>query len=332
MAPGQQLVEKTTAGAPPSETAVPAALPLRPVDPALKEAQDKVMGHLLFHKAMISEDGGNEKINQYIELVRESKDGAHVSITNPVDKAIAIAFELVMEEHLNPWHIDLVQFSTMYLKRVHEEGSLDLITAGRIVHMAWTVLKLQSDEAVTKAETVQQQAEEAPSWEEIDTAGWSADDVDYAFTTTVVGGRQAPIDEKVRHKGDRKVTLYELVEAFEEARGEAELRQILTERREAERMKWKFDSRADVNHKVHKEDLEAEKAEVWARITRLNGAPIPITDIRGKNREDHIKTLISVLFLVSDNKLKIWQEDFPYGMIYVQNLLVEKHDAEAARN
>lgn len=328
MAPGQELVTQQPADrghkVPRTESSA--------MDPAAREEQEKILNHLLFHKALISEENGNEKLNQYIELVRESKDGAHASINNPVDKAIAIAFELVMQEHLNPWHIDLVQFSTMYLKRVREEGSLDLITAGRIIFMAWTVLKLQSDEAVTKAETVAEQAEEAPSWEEIDTAGWSADDVDYAFTTTVVGSRSPPIDEKVRHKGDRKVTLYELVEAFEEARGEAELRQILSERRATERIKWKLDSRSDVNAKVHKDDLEAEKAEIWKRIARLNGAPIPITDIRGKDREDHIKTLISILFLASDNKLKIWQEDFPYGMIYVQNLTLDKHDEEAARN
>jgi segregation and condensation protein A len=281
-----------------------------------------VINHLLFHKSLLSEGDEAARINQYIEMVKASKEGAHLVMVNPFDRAIAIAFQLVMEKHLDPWRLDLVQFTEMYLDNVRRGGEVDLITAGRLIFMAWAVLKLQSDEALLHAEAYRAPpapAEDAVSWDDIPSDAWLTDDGGYAFTTAVLQSRQAPIDEKVRHRGDRKVTLFELVEAFEEARAEAESRMILDAKRREARVVWAKASRAGVQGAAHKEDLESEIREVWARIARQNGHPIPLRDLHGRSRDDLVKALVSVLFLARERHLRLWQEDFPYGPIFIQN-------------
>ncbi|HVL87315.1 MAG TPA: hypothetical protein VM681_04800 [Candidatus Thermoplasmatota archaeon] len=306
----------------------PASLPPAPATPPAERA---VINHLLFHKALISEESGNQRVNEYIEMVKASNEGEHLVIPHPFDRAIAIAFQLVIREHLNPWDIDLLAFSKLYLERVREKKDMDLITAGRLIFLAWSVLKLQSDAAVSKAETVKQAQEEQAenAWDAIPDGDWLTDDADYAYTTTVLGTKHAPIDEKIRHKGDRKVTLIELVEAFEEAKREAETRQVLVAEREKEKERWKLYSRQDVKEKVHKEDLEKEIALVWERINRQNGGPIRFDSLHLNTRDDLVRSFISVLFLAAGKRIRLWQENFPYGPIFLKNLERAKGDGHA---
>lgn len=288
-------------------------------------SEQQLVNHLLFHKALVAEEGGNERINDYIRLVRESGGGAHVNIEDPFDRSIALAFELVLEQGMDPWHIDLVQFASLYMQRVKERPELDLITAGRILLMAWTILRMQSDRLRERAEPppMPEPVEEDP-WGAIDDA-WAVDDPDRAYTSRVIEG-EAIIDEKIRHKGDRKVTLMELVEALEEAKREADLRAEIVAKREAEKTLRRTTSRSRAENAAHKEDLEADIGEVWERIAGLNGAPIPITEIQERTRDDLVKTFVSILFLARQNRIRVWQENFPYGMIYVQNPSAASHE------
>ncbi len=89
-----------------------------------------VINHLLFHKSLIDEKDDAVKINHYIDMLQKADEGEHISIEDPFERSIAIAFELVIQQHLNPWDIDLVNFSTIYLKRAKEE-KIDLILAGK---------------------------------------------------------------------------------------------------------------------------------------------------------------------------------------------------------
>ncbi|HWG91192.1 MAG TPA: hypothetical protein VNZ52_10140, partial [Candidatus Thermoplasmatota archaeon] len=106
--------------------------------------EQQVVNHLLFHKAILQEEDTTDRINGYLKIVKERGEGAHVNIEDPFDKSIALAFELVLERHLDPWNIDLVQFATLYANRLKSEKDVDLITAGRLMLMAWTILKLQT--------------------------------------------------------------------------------------------------------------------------------------------------------------------------------------------
>lgn len=288
------------------------------------QPEAEVVNHLLFHKSLIGEETDSSRLNAYIAMIKASREGEHLVMVNPFDRAIAIAFQLVIEEHLDPWKLDLVQFTDMYLAHVRATKEIDLITAGRLIFLAWTVLKLQSDEALLRAEASRHQPEPEPEpqldWGDIAADAWLTDDGEFAFTNAVLQNSKAPIDEKVRHRGDRKVTLFELVEAFEEARAEAEARLILDAKRTQARQLWAKERKAGVQGAAHKDDLEAEIAEVWQRITRLNGHPIPLNDLHDGSRDDRIKALVATLFLAREYKVNIWQENFPYGPIFVKNL------------
>ena len=62
---------------------------------------NNVITHLLFHKSLIDENDDATRINYYVDLLQKTHEGDHVSMDNPFDRSIAIAFELVMNQHLN---------------------------------------------------------------------------------------------------------------------------------------------------------------------------------------------------------------------------------------
>ena len=228
--------------------------------------------------------------------------------------------------------IDLVRFTALYMDRVEKGAQIDLITAGKLLHMAWSILRLQSEKLRQSAEPpVVLEPEPTDPWADID-ASWAEDDPDRAYNERILQSEQDVLDEKVRHKGDRKVTLMELVEALEEARREADLRAQIVEKREAEKAHRSAARRGKAEGAAHKEDPESDIREVWERILGQNGVPIPITSIQERTKDDMVRTLVSVLFLARENKIRLWQENFPYGMIYVQNPDAAKHETVELRN
>lgn len=275
----------------------------------------EVINHILFHKALADHGEDPARFNEYIGMVRE---GEHVAIKDTFDRSIALAFDLVVQEKLNPWNIDLVKFSTVFLERARER-EIDLVTAGRIILLAWTVLKLQSDDLLRRT---QERKEEAANLEWDDIPDWGLSGAELDFTERVRLAPRAPIDERVWHEGDRKVTLMELVGAFESARKDAELRAQFVAERDALRAKIKAEGAARFQNRVHKEDLEEDLKVTWDRIVGRNGSDIPLHEICNVDDVwDFVTTFNSVLFLRRDRKIELWQEDFPYGPIKLKNNL-----------
>jgi len=114
-----------------------------------REAAEKVLGYLVFHRSLLGEGEDSSKLlERYLALVEKLKEGVHVVIPDPFQKAMALLFELVMEEEFDPWEIDLVKFTQSYLERVESEGAVNFAIAGRLVYMAWSILYLQSEEVL----------------------------------------------------------------------------------------------------------------------------------------------------------------------------------------
>jgi segregation and condensation protein A len=292
--------------------------PVNSTEPKTQDIDSPVKTHLLFHKALINDEEDDEdKLNQYMDIVEQLEHGMTIAFPNPFDRAIAITFELALENHLNPWDIDLAMFSSEYLKHVRKDKNLDLVTAGRIILMAWKILKLQSEEVLLNAQQVHEQEEEF--WHEPD-GDWFLNDDDFEYTTEVINREQSPVHEMIWRKGKRRVSLLELVGAFEEAKREAEIIQILNERHAEEREKLKRFRTLNINNKVHQESLQEEMEMIYKRICKYNGHPIPLSDIYTIELDDKITTLVSSLFLAHSRKINIWQRKFPFGKIYVKNL------------
>jgi len=278
-----------------------------------------IINHLLFHKSLIDEKEDASRINYYVDLLQKTNEGEHVSMDNPFDRSIAIAFELVTGNHLNPWNIDLVSFSTMYLKRAKEE-KIDLITAGRIIYMAWKILKLQSDDLVVSMEKAEE-IEQPFGWEDIPTAAWAENLDDYSYTNLVMNAPKPPLDEPIRRNAERKVTLIELLDAFDQVRKESEEYQLLEEQRREERERIDLLARKHMVGTAHEDHIEEDVMSVWKKIQNYPKKTMMLSEIcNKKNREEFIKTLVSILFLAYDNKIIVSQQKFPYGNIFIKNV------------
>jgi len=278
-----------------------------------------VINHLLFHKALIDEEDDATRINYYVDMLQKTNEGEHISMENPFERSIAIAFELVIRQHLNPWDLDLVNFSTMYIKRAKEE-KIDLITAGRIILMAWKVLKLQSDNLIVSIETEKEELESF-DWADLPTEMWLENDDDYSYTNLIMKMPESPLDEPVRRDAKRKVTLIELLGAFDQARKESEEYQILEQERHIERERLRIKSRKRMIGTAHEDNIEEDVDAVWNRIKGFDKKTMSLFDLcEESKREEFIKTLISVLFLAYDNKIRVFQRKFPYGKIFIKNI------------
>ncbi|MDD5777991.1 MAG: segregation/condensation protein A [Candidatus Thermoplasmatota archaeon] len=269
-----------------------------------------IINHILMHRDDVVK---REHIQKYIEMA----DGSSATLyaRDMFDRAIAATFELVMDEQLDPWDIDLVSFSRQYLKKIRQTGAIDLITAGRIVLMAWKVLRLQSDHMVTVLERKEQEPQ--PLWDEI--PDWYMEDDEYLFTRTVIE-QGPPIEEKVRRQGERKVTLVELINAFEEVRDDLEQREKRQRRRTREQERLAAQAERDVGDNAHQEDVEEEIRQVLAKLSKLNGRAIPLQELCSqRDRQEMVMVLSSLLFLAREHKIVLWQDNVPYGTIYVKN-------------
>jgi segregation and condensation protein A len=282
------------------------------------EIDNEVINHLLFHKSLIDEKDDAKKINHYANMLQKADEGEYISINNPFDRSIAIAFELVMQQHLNPWEIDLVNFSTMYLQRAKEE-KIDLMIAGRIIYMAWKVLKLQSDDLVITMES-QEENYESLGWDDIPTEMWLSKDDAYSYTNLIMNMPEAPLDKPIRRDAKRKVSLIELLDAFNQARKESEEYQIIDQQRREERERLAQLARKRMKGTAVEDHLEEDVAAIWQRIKRFPKETMSLMDIcEKKGREELIKVLMSVLFLAYDNKVLVHQKRFPYGKIFIKN-------------
>jgi segregation and condensation protein A len=298
-------------------------------DPALAESVQGVMGHLIFHKSLIDEEDSGDRLHRYMEMVRGLQEGAHVAMEDPFDKSIAITLELVLTEHLDPWDVNLIEFSRLYLKRVKKEKDIDFITAGRLMLMAWSVLRLQTEEVLTALERVQDEANgHMAEWFD-DAPEWAAyDEPDYEYTREVITADKPIIEERVQRRTPRPVTLLELVDAFEEARKESELRKDIESKRSAARERIKRERDVKVSKMMHKESLEEDIVETWTRILTHNGSTIPLEDLHKDGVEDYLTIFVASLFLALHGRIKLWQRKFPYGQIYLKKLKDGELDSE----
>lgn len=281
----------------------------------MNDTYDAVLNHLLFHKAIISEQDGGEKISGYVRMLQEIEQGQHLTLRDPLEKSIAATFELVLEKQLNPWDINLAEFTKMYLEKVKDDGYVNFVTAGKLVFMAWSILKMQSDEVLTSAEPPPQQ-------EEYPFADWNLDLDVYAearkldFNQAVVGGTATPLQEAIRSTGKRAVTLMELMGAFDDARVEAERHlRMMALREQASKARMTMP-----RGNIHSDDLMEDLGVTWSRISQFNGSPIPMADLCNGDVWDRVTVFTSVLFLAKLQKVRISQKKLPYGEIYVQRL------------
>src|SRR2546428_7511676 len=97
----------------------------------MSENYQAILNHLLFHKALISETAGGERINRYLAMLNEIDQGMHVAVRDPFEKSVVAAFELALERPLDPCDINLVPLTKLFLDKVKKHGSVNFATAAK---------------------------------------------------------------------------------------------------------------------------------------------------------------------------------------------------------
>src|SRR4030066_1224631 len=89
-----------------------------------------VMNHLMFQKSLICDDetvDRESKLEHYIKMVNEMQQGTLVPSEDPFERSVGLVFELVIQQKFNPWDINLIEFSKMYMSRGKKATELNLI-------------------------------------------------------------------------------------------------------------------------------------------------------------------------------------------------------------
>jgi segregation and condensation protein A len=177
-----------------------------------------------------------------------------------------------------------------------------MIVAGKLMLMAWKILRMQSEATRTRSEPVFYEPEP-----EVDDSFFYEDE-----ETMVVP--EVVLTEAYRREPMRPVTMYELIGAFEEARAEIQIQQ----ERERVRTQLKAKEPVKFDNKAHEEDDKRDVEEVWKRIQKLGMGQICIDDLYTGDLKENLKTFVSVLHLVRIGRLDVWQDTLPYGDIFVE--------------
>jgi segregation and condensation protein A len=269
-----------------------------------------VLNHLLFQKAIIDEGDRSEKIDRYLGLLAQAEAGNEMVPSDPIDRSVQLVFELVLSNNYDPWDINLMEFTRMYTKKMHAE-EINFIVAGKLMYMAWSILKMQSEEVLSIHEQPMP-GEAICSDYDMDSMDQFYDDPVLARINTDVPGC-VDLTEAVRHQSTRPVSLIELLDAFEEAKRDAEIQEHRQKAREVLKLtNEKFDDKA------HKEDYEKDVADTWDRIVKCGNGPINIEDLFNGDKEDRVMVFVALLFLAKYGKIALWQDDLPYGQIFLE--------------
>ncbi|MGI0070755.1 MAG: hypothetical protein ACRECT_01565 [Thermoplasmata archaeon] len=300
-----------------------------------RDAAEKVLRYLVFHRSLLGEaEDTSVLLERYLSLVENLKDGVHLVISDPSQKAMALLFELVMEEEFDPWEIDLVKFTQSYLERVRSEGEVNFAIAGRLVYMAWSILYLQSEEVLKVRDTP---APGAPG-----TEGLDASPIDDGYlplletpeavdvTSTVLGSADAPpLLEMVRHPETRPVSLLELVRAFGEAEAAARRSVHIQELRE----RLRDEQRSPPEVLVHGDLPERDLADTWASaVEHPMGEEFPLLGLWNPltGRDRLVAIFLAALFLARERSIDLRQERLGESPVLLvrtaeeRNVIVEK--------
>ena len=299
--------------------------------------------------SMITEDTDLET-SEYLERIlelAEMEEAEHQFLDDPFDRSVALVLQLFQDRDLDPWAVDLSAFLEMFTERIDVAENIDLPTCGKLIRMAWQVLRGQAESLIER----QNNDEECPDTWLFD-SGWESeyDDHEYNFSVGMITGSHRDrlpsiFAGRIQREEGRPITLGELLMGLKDANRisqEENLRmKIAEERREAlEKARNRFSG------SLHVEDLEGDIRRTWeamkmrvehstqscslasiseelAERSMENG-----TTREEANAEAQVASMVAALFLVNRGYANIMQEEGTNGRVVLTDLNPDDSDFE----
>ena len=267
------------------------------------------------------------------------EEAEHQFLIDPFDRSVALVFQMFQSSDLDPWDVDLSSFIEMFNERIQGAENIDLPSCGRMIRMAWSILRGQANSLIERQERAMD-FEEDVKWD-FD-GGWEAefDDADYNFSVGVMTGAAdealpSIFEGRIHGKEGRPVTLGELLLGLKDAGRIAE-EQRTRERIAKERREAHDRERARFSGSLHVEDLEGDLKRTWEALKsrtkssqevglrevaeELNRNSPPGLNEQEKKTESQVTAFVSTLFLTNRGYISLDQEGGYNGRIVLGDL------------
>ena len=293
--------------------------------------------------------------SQYLDRLVELslvEEAEHQFLIDPFDRSVALVFQMFQNSDLDPWDVDLSVFLELFNQRINHSENIDLPTCGRLVRMAWTILRGQASTLLERQERSLIDEEVEESWDFEDSWETEFSDEDYNFSIGVLTGAASDVlpsmfEGRIHREEGRPVTLGELLMGLQAAgrlSEEQKMReQIAKERREANEK-----ARARFGGSLHVENLEDDLRRTWDALrsrTVEEKTTTNLSDIVEVLKENSIQSglsseeaeseaqvtaLVSSLFLTHRGYAEVSQD--LDGQIKLKNLHFEDDDFSTLTN
>lgn len=291
-------------------------------------------------------------LDRLLELA-SLEEAEHQFLIDPFDRSVALVFQLFNSSDLDPWDVDLSSFLEMFNERIENAENIDLPTCGKLVRMAWSILRNQASSLIERQErALQYDDEEVWDFE----GGWETefDDEDYNFSLGILSGAAdetlpSMFEGRIHRDESRPVTLVELLMGLQSA-GKLAEEQRLREKIARERRESNDRARARFGGSLHVENLENDLKRTWDALknnTTNDSQSVELREIvstlnktslqSGMSEEEakaeaQVTALVSALFLTNRGYVDIFQEDGSDGKIILRNLWEKAQDFSSLTN
>jgi chromatin segregation and condensation protein Rec8/ScpA/Scc1 (kleisin family) len=293
--------------------------------------------------------------NRYLDRLVELslvEEAEHQFLIDPFDRSVALVFQMFHNTDLDPWDVDLSVFLELFNQRINESENIDLPTCGRLVRMAWSILRGQASSLLERQERSLIDEEVEETWDFEDSWESEFSDEDYNFSVGVITGAASDVlptmlEGRIHREEGRPVTLGELLMGLQAA-GRLSEEQKMREEIAKERREANEKARARFGGSLHVENLEDDLKRTWDALrsrtleekesTNLSeivevlekGSIDSGLSIEDAKSEAQVTALISSLFLTHRGYAEVSQD--LNGNISLKNLHLRDDDFSTLTN
>lgn len=209
---------------------------------------------------------------------------------HPIDMLV----DLVISDEIDPWEIDIADIANRFLEKIREMSKINLRLSGKTLLTASILLRMKSESLIPQEE------EEWEEGEELDW-GWNGEEEKESVR---------PISMPMRRRSERKTTLFELIGALQRALSEEMIRKNFPrEGRHKPKLIIQIDEEG-IKEKIAKTYRQVQNLAKLHEVIKFSDL------ISGKTKERIIGVLLSLLYLDSQRKIRIWQKKL-FGEIFI---------------